>query len=254
MSQGSFESGIGRRDMLCSGGSAVFSSLIAALLGDVKPARAQTISGSVPEVDRAAIRVVIDNYHFALSPSGKIGDVEVERIGFPLSDKPPGKVLMSEFGLSMHLETRRANETRNVLIDFGYSSPTLLNNLDILGIDPAKLDAMVLSHGHYDHFGGMVGFLSANSGTAQAEAAAVYRRRGMLLFTSVHCRADAAQFRGTRSQRNRGGGPVRHYRRRTGGDRRPCLRYWSHRARDVRTGAIANPDESRDRQRPWLFP
>ena len=161
MSRGSYENGIGRRDMLCSGGSVVFSSLITALLGDAKPARAQTISGSVPEVDRAAIRVVIDNYHFALSPSGKIGDVEVERIGFPLSDKPPGKVLMSEFGLSMHLETRRGNETRNVLIDFGYSAPTLLNNLDILGIDPAKLDAVVLSHGHYDHFGGMVGFLSA---------------------------------------------------------------------------------------------
>ena len=103
MSRGSYENGIGRRDMLCSGGSVVFSSLITALLGDAKPARAQTISGSVPELDRAAIRVVVDNYHFALSPSGKIGDVEVERIGFPLSDKPPGKVLMSEFGLSMHL-------------------------------------------------------------------------------------------------------------------------------------------------------
>jgi len=158
-------SGIGRRDLLCSGGSALFSSLIAALLGDAKPARAQTISGSVPEVDRATIRVVTDNYHFALSPSGKIGDVEVGRIVFPLSEQPPGKVLLSEFGLSMHLETQRGNETRNVLIDFGYSSPTLLNNLDILGIDPAKLNAMVLSHGHYDHFGGMVGFLRATQGT-----------------------------------------------------------------------------------------
>ena len=158
------ESGIGRRDILCSGGSALFSSLIAGLLGGSKPARAQTISGAVPEVDRAAIRVVTDNYHFALSPSGKIGDVLVERIVFPLSDKPPGKVLLSEFGLSMHLETQRRSEARSVLIDFGYSSQTLLNNLEILNIDPAKLDAMVLSHGHYDHFGGMVGFLAATHG------------------------------------------------------------------------------------------
>ena len=164
MSHGSYESGIGRRDILCSGGSALFGSLIAALLGGAKPARAQTISGSVPEVDRATVHVVTDNYHFALSPSGKIGDVLVERIGFPLSDKPPEKVLLSEFGLSMHLETQRGSDTRSVLIDFGYSSPTLLNNLDILGIDPAKLDALVLSHGHYDHFGGMVGFLAATQG------------------------------------------------------------------------------------------
>jgi 7,8-dihydropterin-6-yl-methyl-4-(beta-D-ribofuranosyl)aminobenzene 5'-phosphate synthase len=164
MSPISYGSGIGRRDFFCSGGSAIFGSLVAALLGGAKPARAQTISGNVPEVDRATVRVVTDNYHFALSPSGKIGDVEVGRVVFPLSDQPPEKVLLSEFGLSMHLETQRGNETRNVLIDFGYSSPTLLNNLDILGIDPAKLDAMVLSHGHYDHFGGMVGFLRATQG------------------------------------------------------------------------------------------
>jgi 7,8-dihydropterin-6-yl-methyl-4-(beta-D-ribofuranosyl)aminobenzene 5'-phosphate synthase len=164
MSHGSYESGIGRRDILCSGNSALFGSLIAALLGGAKPAQAQTISGSVPEVDRVAIRVVTDNYHFALSPSGRIGDVVVERIGFPLSDKPPEKVVLSEFGLSTHLETQRGNQTRSVLIDFGYSSPTLLNSLDILGIDPAKLDALVLSHGHYNHFGGMVGFLAATQG------------------------------------------------------------------------------------------
>ena len=126
MSPSSYESGIGRRDILCSGGSAIFSSLLAALLGDSKPAQAQKISGSVPEVDHAAIRVVTDNYQFALSPSGKIGDVMVERVGFPLSDKPPEKVLLSEFGLSLHLETQLGSETRNVLIDFGYSSPTLL--------------------------------------------------------------------------------------------------------------------------------
>jgi 7,8-dihydropterin-6-yl-methyl-4-(beta-D-ribofuranosyl)aminobenzene 5'-phosphate synthase len=71
---GCCESGIGRRDILCSGGSAIFSSLIGALLGDAKLARAQTISGTVPEVDRATVRVVTDNYHFALSPSGKIGE------------------------------------------------------------------------------------------------------------------------------------------------------------------------------------
>jgi 7,8-dihydropterin-6-yl-methyl-4-(beta-D-ribofuranosyl)aminobenzene 5'-phosphate synthase len=49
-----------------------------------------------------------------------------------------------------------------VLVDFGYTPEVLLNNMEILGVDPARFDAMVLSHGHYDHFGGMVGFLNAH--------------------------------------------------------------------------------------------
>jgi 7,8-dihydropterin-6-yl-methyl-4-(beta-D-ribofuranosyl)aminobenzene 5'-phosphate synthase len=64
----------------------------------------------------------------------------------------------------MHAESRRDSEVRNILVDFGYQPRTLLNNMSILKIDPASIDAMVLSHGHYDHFGGMVGFLSANKG------------------------------------------------------------------------------------------
>jgi 7,8-dihydropterin-6-yl-methyl-4-(beta-D-ribofuranosyl)aminobenzene 5'-phosphate synthase len=44
-------------------------------------------------------------------------------------------------------------------VDFGFTPETRLNNMALLGIVPAQIDAMVLSHGHYDHFGGLVGFL-----------------------------------------------------------------------------------------------
>jgi 7,8-dihydropterin-6-yl-methyl-4-(beta-D-ribofuranosyl)aminobenzene 5'-phosphate synthase len=36
--------------------------------------------------------------------------------------------------------------------------------MDVLKFDPRELDALVLSHGHFDHFGGLVGFLSATKG------------------------------------------------------------------------------------------
>jgi 7,8-dihydropterin-6-yl-methyl-4-(beta-D-ribofuranosyl)aminobenzene 5'-phosphate synthase len=57
-----------------------------------------------------------------------------------------------------------AGEVRNALIHFGITPEVLLNNLAILKIDPASFDALDLSHRHYDHFAGLVGFLAAIKG------------------------------------------------------------------------------------------
>ena len=35
----------------------------------------------------------------------------------------------------------------------------LLNNIELLGADPKKVEALIVSHGHFDHFGGLIGFL-----------------------------------------------------------------------------------------------
>jgi 7,8-dihydropterin-6-yl-methyl-4-(beta-D-ribofuranosyl)aminobenzene 5'-phosphate synthase len=159
-----------RRDVLCAGGSAVLGAMVAALLGGSKLVRAQTIAGPVPEVDRLAVRVVIDSYQFAVAPGRTVGEVEIEHFGWGIgADTPPDRTLISEFGLSMHAESGRGAETRNILMDFGFTPEALVNNVDLLGIDPAGLDALVLSHGHYDHFGGIAGFLRASDGRLKAK-------------------------------------------------------------------------------------
>jgi 7,8-dihydropterin-6-yl-methyl-4-(beta-D-ribofuranosyl)aminobenzene 5'-phosphate synthase len=162
--------GLDRRHVLCGGGAIAFSAFIAMLLGGTRPVRAASISGTVPEVDGLAIRVVTDSYQFAVAPSRKVEGVDIQHFGWGIGgDKPPGRTLISEFGLSMHVESRRGADTRHVLVDFGFTPEALINNTDLLGIEPASLDALVLSHGHYDHFGGMAGFLRRNKGKLKAE-------------------------------------------------------------------------------------
>jgi 7,8-dihydropterin-6-yl-methyl-4-(beta-D-ribofuranosyl)aminobenzene 5'-phosphate synthase len=156
---------ISRRHMLCGGGAGVFSVMLASLLGTTRPVRAEAISGSVPEVDALAVRVVIDSYQFAVAPSKSARGVQIQHFGWGIgSDQPPARTLVSEFGLSLHVESRRGGQSRNILVDFGFTPQALVNNIELLQIDPARLDALVLSHGHYDHFGGLVGFLRRHNG------------------------------------------------------------------------------------------
>lgn len=155
---------VSRRELLWGGGSLALGSIVGGLL-EAKPARAQALGAAVPTVDRLAVRVVTDSYHLALTPSFKAGNIEIQRFSLPLSDQPPLKSLLNEFGLAWHVESTRGAETRNIVLDFGYTGDTLNNNLDVLGIKPQMLDAIGLTHGHYDHFGGLVGFLARHGGT-----------------------------------------------------------------------------------------
>ncbi len=72
-------------------------------------------------------------------------------------------------GLSLWLESQRASEQKTVLLDFGYTPEALLNNMEMVGVDPKKVEALVVSHGHFDHFGGLLGFLDKYRATLPAE-------------------------------------------------------------------------------------
>ena len=51
---------------------------------------------------------------------------------------------------------------KTILFDTGGSSTLLLSNMRELDIDPAQVDAVVISHVHGDHVGGLAGFLEEN--------------------------------------------------------------------------------------------
>ena len=65
--------------------------------------------------------------------------------------------LAAEHGLSLFVETRR----HNILFDSGQSA-AFAGNAERMGVDLGRADLAVLSHGHYDHGGGLKRFLELN--------------------------------------------------------------------------------------------
>lgn len=149
---------LNRRDFLRAGAVVGGAVLVGAPVGRSRGWLARAQTSAPPIVDRLAVRVVVDNAHDVIVKSAKVGTVDVQRVGWSLGPNL-NKQLHSEFGLGFHLESQRGGETRNYLLDFGASPVAELNNLDILKVDLAALDALILSHGHFDHFGGLVPLL-----------------------------------------------------------------------------------------------
>jgi len=141
-----------------------------ALLGSAGLPRAalpQSRTIRVPTVDSVAVRVLVDSsYDTPRVPVSKL--VKVRRSPI-MSAANYRKALHNEWGLALAIESRAGGEARNLLLDYGYTPETLLGNMEVIGVDPTKAQALILSHGHFDHFGGLVDYLKANRSRLPAD-------------------------------------------------------------------------------------
>lgn len=106
---------------------------------------------NIREADRLEITVLMDNYTDMLLAERT--DV-YRRPQLPLPN-----ILLAEHGLSCLIKVRAGTEEHTVLLDAAVTPACLLNNAKLLRVEPGSIEAVVLSHGHPDHFLGLFEFL-----------------------------------------------------------------------------------------------
>jgi 7,8-dihydropterin-6-yl-methyl-4-(beta-D-ribofuranosyl)aminobenzene 5'-phosphate synthase len=148
-----------RRGVMLGGGA----GLLLTFAGGQGAARSDLV---IPRVDRLTLTILVDSAVFGpFLPDETLSGLRVERSSGGGGARMPRQALMAEFGLSILAESAAGDQTRRILVDLGYSPEVMANNLALLGIDPDRIDAAVLSHGHLDHYGGFSGvFASATQG------------------------------------------------------------------------------------------
>ena len=109
---------------------------------------------SLSTIDQMSVTTVVDNSIDALRPDEKIA----RRHTLERSGRIP--TLRAEHGLAHHVEITRRSETLRLAFDFGLTADSMNHNFESLAIDPGRIDALALSHGHVDHYGGLLGFLA----------------------------------------------------------------------------------------------
>ncbi len=68
---------------------------------------------------------------------------------------------IAEHGFSMLVKVFNGGQSFNILFDTGVSPDGIVENAKRMGIDLSEIDYIVLSHGHYDHFGGLEAAIKA---------------------------------------------------------------------------------------------
>jgi 7,8-dihydropterin-6-yl-methyl-4-(beta-D-ribofuranosyl)aminobenzene 5'-phosphate synthase len=141
---------------------------------NVRAATPHPVSGravdpiTLEPVDEVVVTTLVDNVYDALLG----GEETITRAPFaagiaaaPQFESGTTQVgLMAEHGFSALVSVRTGSTTTSVLFDTGLSPDAMVTNADRLGIDLSDVTAVVLSHGHFDHAGGLAG-LAGRLGT-----------------------------------------------------------------------------------------
>lgn len=112
-------------------------------------------------VDEVEITTLVDNVFDALLT----GDERTRRAQVNAGVAPAPQFegggtklgLVAEHGFSALVTVRRGGRSTTLMFDTGMSPEAMVNNADRLGTNLGEVHSVVLSHGHFDHAGGLAG-------------------------------------------------------------------------------------------------
>jgi len=110
---------------------------------------------SIPESERIVITIIVDNLADTGRPDYKIAK-RLERIESVFDNAP-----YAEHGLAYHIETVVSGESHSCLFDYASDAGGVMKNMNLLKIDLRKIEALGLSHDHWDHQAALLGILRA---------------------------------------------------------------------------------------------
>ncbi|MGD0974983.1 MAG: MBL fold metallo-hydrolase [Candidatus Korobacteraceae bacterium] len=146
------EKGMGRREFLQTT-AAAGTVLLAGNLAQAAPNVPERTK--IPEADKIVITVITDN----LADANRLDYKIAKRPAYVTS--PLDAAFHAEHGLSYHIETVVDGKTHACLYDFGTNPKGIVQNLDLLKIDLRQVEALGISHDHWDHEVALVEVLKA---------------------------------------------------------------------------------------------
>lgn len=108
-------------------------------------------------VQRVVVTTVVENYVDMLLAD----EPKVTRSGLAHHFDPKKENPIGENGVALHVRLEWDRYSYNLLFDTAMSGMVMLHNARALGLNLGELDHIIISHGHPDHYGGLLDLLAS---------------------------------------------------------------------------------------------